>query len=372
MSLSLTNSAKKILILALVCSAIVMDVSAQEFSLFNQTITNSFIYNPALAGLRNGSVSLSHRRMLSNIPGSPTSSMVSFHGPVKKDQLGLGINIVNEEVNVFQEFHAMGALAYHLKLNQDIGVSFGLSGEYFNMDINESKVQVLDEDDAVIQNFGFNSVDFSFGMNLSIRQLDIGFAMNRLMDWVEDDPGDLTEFFNGYIRTLILVSDKNDYIEPIVMLRKTRNGDMQIDAGAYYHFRDRLVLGGNYRFDANFGVTVGLQPNDRLLIAYTHEMFPQEPQMNVNPTSEITIRYDIADVTRIASNKSRLGCPPLPYGAKQSQNIFKEIFSFDRTPSAKKKQDRKTELTKYNRERRLKKLEDREKKKKKNKNKNKN
>ena len=368
MYLSLTKSAKKLIVLILVCGAFVVDTYGQEFSLFNQTITNSFIYNPALAGLRNGSISLSHRRMMSNIPGAPSSSMLSIHGPVGRDQLGIGVNIVHEEVNVFQEIHFMGALAYHLKLNEHIGASFGLSGEYFNMDINDTKVQVLDEDDFLIQNFGFNTFDFSFGMNIYIRQVDIGFAMNRMMNWLEEDPGQLTEFFNGYIRTLVLVSDKNDYIEPIVMLRKTRNGNLQVDAGAYYHFRDVLVLGGNYRFDANFGATVGIQPNDRLLLAYTHEMFSQSPQSNINPTSEITIRYDIADVTRIASNKNRMGCPPLPYGARQSQNFFKEIFSFDRTPRAKKKKDRRSDLTKYNRERQLKKLEERDKKKNKNKN----
>ena len=89
-------------------------VRAQDIPLYSQKLTNSFIYNPALAGHTFGSITFSHRKNFTGVNGSPTNNFFSFHTPIKNHKLGVGGNLYTEQVGINNNIYASGAFAYHL------------------------------------------------------------------------------------------------------------------------------------------------------------------------------------------------------------------------------------------------------------------
>src|SRR5687767_14263249 len=86
---------------------------AQDIPLFTQKITNSFLYNPAIAGHTFGSATFAHRSNYAGIPGAPRTNFLSIHTPFANHRFGAGINIFQEEVTFLSNNYLSGAFAYH-------------------------------------------------------------------------------------------------------------------------------------------------------------------------------------------------------------------------------------------------------------------
>ena len=62
--------------------------NAQDIPLFSQKLTNSFIYNPSLAGHTFGSVTYAYRQNYSNVQGAPKNNFISMHAPFANHKIG--------------------------------------------------------------------------------------------------------------------------------------------------------------------------------------------------------------------------------------------------------------------------------------------
>jgi Protein of unknown function (DUF3308). len=63
---------------------------AQDIPLFSQKLTNSFMYNPALAGHTFGSMTASYRMNYLGVTDAPTNTFLSFHAPFANYRFGSG------------------------------------------------------------------------------------------------------------------------------------------------------------------------------------------------------------------------------------------------------------------------------------------
>src|SRR5690349_4335796 len=86
-------------------------VSAQDIPLFSQKLTNSFMYNPALAGHTFGSATLSYRQNYAKVNGSPTNYFLSVHAPIANHKAGIGGNFYQEDVTFIRNTYASAAFA---------------------------------------------------------------------------------------------------------------------------------------------------------------------------------------------------------------------------------------------------------------------
>ncbi|NJM26694.1 MAG: PorP/SprF family type IX secretion system membrane protein [Bacteroidia bacterium] len=152
---------------------------AQDVPLFTQKLSNSFLYNPSVAGNGLGSLTFSYRQYWSGIEGSPHTSFLSLHTPLAKHKIGFGINVFQDNVGVSKTLIGSAALAYHIQINDDNAFSMGLSAEYGNF--RTGGVDVIDTDDPLLLNgFQKNEIDFSFGLSYQSKYFSAGAAANRL------------------------------------------------------------------------------------------------------------------------------------------------------------------------------------------------
>src|SRR5690348_15048550 len=90
---------------------------AQDIPLFSQKLTNSFMYNPAVAGHNFGSATFSYRKNYAQVNGAPVNYFLSVHSPVANHKVGIGANLYQEEVTFLKNTYASLAFAYHIRFD---------------------------------------------------------------------------------------------------------------------------------------------------------------------------------------------------------------------------------------------------------------
>ncbi|MDH5476510.1 MAG: type IX secretion system membrane protein PorP/SprF, partial [Cyclobacteriaceae bacterium] len=188
---------------------------SQDIPLFSQKMTNSFVYNPALAGHTFGSFTYSHRSNLFNKVkgGAVTNNFLSFHAPISNYKFGVGGNFFMEDVNVVRNIYGSGAFAYHLTLGGYNTLSLGVSAEYNSLGISANKFTgSVIETDPFFENQADSKMDFSFGVNYQTKFFKAGIAANRLATSLFNtkNASILSEFYSGYAAGIIPVRGDQD------------------------------------------------------------------------------------------------------------------------------------------------------------------
>jgi type IX secretion system PorP/SprF family membrane protein len=292
---------KKILLI-LVSAVLILcsEASAQDIPLFSQKLTNSFVYNPALAGHTFGSVTYSFKQNYSNVSGSPQNHFLSVHSPIANYRFGIGANVYQEDVTFLRSMYASGAFAYHLPLNKLSTLSFGLSAEYnsFNDNGDPNFVEGLDDPEYIaLRDGGIKDYDFSFGTHYQNRFVKIGVASNRLSTtWIKDaSKAVLSNYFSAFAQGLIPLRGNEDLLEPYVAYRKLSDNNTTLDVGLYYTYNNKLTVGAAMRSGSVFSGTLGFRLSKYLMLGYSREMILGNVGGFVGSANEFTIRFDFND-----------------------------------------------------------------------------
>lgn len=270
------------------------DSDGQDIPLFSQKLTNSFMYNPAVAGLNVGSLTYSYRSSYGKVNNAPKNNFLSVHTPVAGHKIGIGLNYYMEDVNFIRNNYASAAFAYHLRLSKANSLSFGIAGEYNFMGL--SGTTNSDATDPVYENLlngNSNKVDFSFGTVFNGRYVRAGFAANRLATtWLSKDSAAASGLFSGFIQGQIPLRGGNDLLEPYIAFRKLSETYDAYDIGLYYTYNSKIMAGGAVRKGSIASVTAGFYLTPRLFAGYSREMFFGEVRNQVGSTNEFTLRLD--------------------------------------------------------------------------------
>lgn len=272
--------------------------NAQDIPLFSQKLTNSFIYNPSLAGHTFGSVTYAYRQNYSNVQGAPKNNFISMHAPFANHKMGVGVNLFQEDVNFIRNTYASVAGAYHLHFNKYNILSVGVSGEYNITKLNGTSNTLSFEQDPVLSQLqnGKPTYDFSFGTNYQTRYFKAGFALNRLStSWIKKETSNLSNYFSGYAQGMIPVRGGDDMLEPYVAFRKFSENNDTYDVGLFYTYDNKLMAGAAVRKGSVVNATLGFKFSKKLLIGYSREMIMSSLGGFVGAANEITLRYDFND-----------------------------------------------------------------------------
>jgi type IX secretion system PorP/SprF family membrane protein len=283
---------KRFYILALLLILIRVGYS-QDIPLFTQKLTNSFMYNPAVAGNNVGSLTYSYRMAYAGIANAPNTHFVSIHTPLAGHRVGIGVNVFQEEINVLKNTYLSAAFSYHLRMGKYSSLSFGLSGEYNFLALNKNSNSDLADPEILNLANGLNDYDFSFGMLYQNRFVKVGVAANRMMTtWIkEEDQNVLSNYYSGFISGMIPLRGGNDLLEPSITYRKFSETNSALDLGLYYTFNNLIMAGGAVR-QGNIGsVSAGVQITPKLFVGYTRDMFFGEIK-GAGATNEFTLRFD--------------------------------------------------------------------------------
>jgi type IX secretion system PorP/SprF family membrane protein len=274
--------------------------AAQDIPLFSQKLTNSFMFNPAMAGHSFGSITASYRQNYAGVEGAPKNYFLSVHTPIANHRFGVGANVYQEDVTFLRNTYVSGAFAYHLAMNKLTTLSFGLSAEYNSIGMNGDPNFTSDKTDLQFEQFKANGVkdyDFSFGVHFQNRYLKAGIAANRMATtWIkETSKAVLSNYYSAFAQGLIPLRGGEDLLEPYVAYRKLSLSNNTLDAGLYYTFNNKITGGAAWRTGNVLSATLAFRVTKYVLLGYSREMIMGNVGGFVGSASEITLRLDFND-----------------------------------------------------------------------------
>jgi len=280
------------------CWLAIASAHAQDIPLFTQKLTNSFLYNPAVAGNGVGSLTYAYRQSYSGIANAPRNNFISAHTPIAGHRAGVGINFYQEDVNFMRNSFASAAFAYHLHFGHYSTLSMGVSGEYNFMRVkNTTNSDITDPDYQKLANGQLDDYDFSFGMVYQSKYFRAGVSANRLAtEWIKkEDTRVLSSYYSGFLQGTIPLRDASDLLEPYFAYRKLSETNSSYDVGLYYTYNARLMAGASLRKGSVAGITAGLYVTPKLMIGYTREMYFSNVQAQIGATNEFTLRLNFKE-----------------------------------------------------------------------------
>ncbi|HXC06429.1 MAG TPA: PorP/SprF family type IX secretion system membrane protein, partial [Bacteroidia bacterium] len=159
--------------------------NAQQLPHFSQYMLNDYAENPAIGGKNPYWEAASiNRYQWVGITDAPRTYQLSLNGPLKNDHFGVGGQVFTDVVGPTRRTGCYLSYAYHLKINDDLKLSFGVQGGILQYTVDGSKIQLADMTDNVLSS-GLQSVvmpEFGAGIYLySKKKWYVGFSVPEMV-----------------------------------------------------------------------------------------------------------------------------------------------------------------------------------------------
>ncbi len=309
-------------------------LAAQQRPYYTQYIMNSYIINPAVAGIENyWDVKASHRMQWVGLQDAPVTTYLTIHGPLQKSDYertsatsfrargenprgtaywrdyqaaephhGVGFTVINDKTGPLNRFAAYGTYAYHIGLSPRTNLSAGVSAGFTNISLDAAKLDFgsITVDPAVAGSGTLNRLkpDISAGLWLYSKDFFLGFSAQQIIPQnisFSDNRVSLTGgklvphlFLNGGYR--MQLSEDVTFL-PSALIRYVSPLPLGVDVNAKFQYQDILWLGASYRHKDGFAAMAGVNLNHSINIGYSYDIQTSKLNTVSKGTHEILIGF---------------------------------------------------------------------------------
>lgn len=298
-------------ILLILSCTLTLSIFAQQDPQYSQYQFNQMVINPAYAGTKDAlSAVIDVRNQWSGFDGSPKTQSLSFHGPLKKKRIGLGLSAYNDAIGPKRVTAAYGNISYIIPLSSNLKLSFGIRAGVVNYVFDFNKMNYKDPGETnAVANIATNKLkpDFDAGVYLKSNSFYAGFSATHLNSaYIYNDrvsytsisgkqmDYDLTYKLNMHIFGIISKGfsvGENLVINPTIIYKGTK-AVANIDGNLNFLIKKRLWLGVFYRSDATAGALVQVIITDNIKIGYAFDTGTSRMQKRLGNGHEIMIGFD--------------------------------------------------------------------------------
>ena len=282
------------------------NMQAQQDPQYTQYMYNTMSINPAYAGSKGyGSFALLGRTQWVGVDGAPDTQTLSFHTPVGNN-LGLGFNIINDELGPSEEIYLEANISYTLQTSEQGNLAFGLrlGGRTLNIDWSKGNFQNPD----VVFNQNINNrflATVGAGFYYYTDKFYLGASVPNFLR--TDHYDDLLEsvaverlhyfFITGYVFDL----SEEVKFKPAAITKIVSGAPLSVDLSANFLFKERFAIGLAYRWDDSISGLINLQVNNRLQIGYAYDLTTSNFRNYNSGTHEVILIYDLLKTPKLKS-----------------------------------------------------------------------
>jgi type IX secretion system PorP/SprF family membrane protein len=255
-----------------------LSASAQQEPQYTQYMFNISVINPAYAGsLGYGSLFGLYRKQWIGLDGAPKSVNLSYHQPVDNTNLGLGGNIVHDEIGPSTTTNLAVDLSYTIYLENESRLAFGLkvAGQLFNIDY--LKLNYYNSSDVSFRNNFSNQFSPNIGAGLFYYNENsyLGLSVPMLLQtkrYEELVYSDMNRKQHFYLMGG-KVFDLTNYLKfkPAFMAKMVTGAPLKLDLTGNFLIDEKFTVGLAYRWSAAVSALVGFKVSDRLAIGYGYD-----------------------------------------------------------------------------------------------------
>tara|TARA_R110001583_G_scaffold116739_1_gene267576 strand:- start:2171 stop:3094 length:924 start_codon:yes stop_codon:yes gene_type:complete len=284
--------------------------NAQQLPQFTQYMYNTIAINPAYAGSREAlSIVGLNRNQWAGFDGGPQTQTLSIHSPLRNEQIGLGLSIINDKSGYENFTYAFADFSYTLQLNEELDLRFGFKAgmTYYKLANELYNATEVNQDPYFNERLNRWNSNFGAGILLNSNKWYVGLSIPKL---INHDLNNKTEYaaletvhyyaIGGYVFDL----NENLKLKPSFMMKYTKGAPVSTDLTANFLFNEKFWLGGSYRFNGDqkaLGALVDFQVSDQFRIGYTYEIPTGEIRPYTSGSHEILLMYEF----RFLKNKQK-------------------------------------------------------------------
>jgi type IX secretion system PorP/SprF family membrane protein len=283
---------------------------AQQDAQYTQYMYNPLNINPAYAGQRNGlSIVNLNRLQWAGIEGAPNTFTIAAHSPLRNERLGLGVNVVRDDLGPASETQFEGNASYTLPLSdQGLKLSFGLKAGLHMLQTDWSEGRAFQGNDvAFANNLRLNAPIVGAGLYLSSYNWYFGLSVPNLLETnrVERDNNTIgvgTERMHFFaIAGYVFKLSESVQFKPAILLKAVPGAPPISDFSANFLYREKLTLGVAYRLEDAISILTAIRVSKIMEIGYAFDLTTSEIVDYTSGTHELMLRFEIPNYTGFIS-----------------------------------------------------------------------
>ncbi len=303
------------LLLVFVTTAFCLSLSAQQDAQFTQYMYNSLYYNPAYAGLSDGTeLTAIHRSQwlgyqgTVNESGAPNTQLISYNSKLSTIPLGVGLYILNDKLGPTSNLEVQTSFSYQYKFKGGATLNFGLKVGLYSTSLDFDELVFVDPSDVVAGLTGKETQmkpDLGFGIYYRKGNFFGGLSANHLI-------GSAFDFGEAQISNQLsrhyYLNAGYDYninsqltITPTILLKSVSLDTYNFDLSVIGKYNDMLWAGIAYRQSESASAMFGykLLSDKSLTLAYAFD-FVVTNGAGKEPTShELMLIYNFKTKNRV-------------------------------------------------------------------------
>lgn len=264
----------------------------QQDAQYTQFMFNKLAYNSGYAGSgETGCLSCLYRNQWVGVTGAPQTYVLNYDTPLFKNKVGLGMNIIYDQIGVEQRLKASLVYAYRLKIGEKGSLGIGMRATLWNYRVRFSELDATEINDTEIPTGNPNSFapNFGVGVYYNTDKFYVGVSVPHLLetdlDFSDNGAGATVEVLSNLDRhyfimagTIIRISQKVK-LHPNVLVKYVPNSPFDMDVNANFVFFERFWIGATYRLGGSTQKGFG-------------ESIDAVVQYQFNPQFKIGLAYD--------------------------------------------------------------------------------
>jgi len=273
---------------------------AQQLPQYSQYILNKYVINPASAGENDFFVGqTNYRAQWTGIKDAPNTYILSANGRLKNQNMGVGGYLFSDVTGPIKRNGANFSYAYHLKLTDDLKLSFAINAGILQYTVDGSEITFVDESDRIRSALPESSIypDAGFSLYLYADNYFFGASSPQLLQnqlsfqhSLDDPKGRLINHYfitAGYTFNI----DQNFSIEPSSLLKYVKPLPLQYEFSLRGIYRDMAWLGLSYRKDDAIVLMAGYTLQDNLTFGYAYDFIQSGLQKYSSGSHEIMLSF---------------------------------------------------------------------------------
>lgn len=260
-------------------------VHGQKEPQYTQYMYNIGSFNPAYVGtVEIPELAALYRAQWIDIPGAPRTIRFGANLPLSNETMGLGLNIVNDQLGPLAQTYADLSYSYQVKITDKTKLSFGVDagGSFLNVDFSKGTFENPGEP-LNLERINKFYATIGAGLFMYGDQWYLGASVpNFLTEGIYDDEvASVVEdklqfnFIGGYVFNL---SDELKF-KPAFMVNTLEGAPLNINLSTNFLISDVVTAGVSYRVDNAFSGLAGFQISNSMFIGYSYDY-------NTNPLGE--------------------------------------------------------------------------------------
>ncbi len=264
---------KNLLLLLLVMLSV--KVLAQQDPLYSQYILNPLLINPAYSGMTADlNASAVYRKQWAGFEGSPVTFNANAHIALAKNKMGAGLILLQDQIGSDKITELTATYAYHLALNPNLKLSFGLQGGVINYYSDYSDLK-FNPADPRFTNSSEWKPNFGSGLFLYSDKFMVGVSVPKMLKAKSTIESLSTSLYNQHAYLFAAYVVPLSYrikFKPWILARAVSGAPLSLDYAASIKVDDSYTLGIFTRNFSTYGFLAQINLGDYMRFGYVFEL----------------------------------------------------------------------------------------------------